>query len=235
MADPATMGVIGIGSSVMGGLTKAAGAKTNAQAQQLNIQGQMLQTIGAAFGQRVQAEQYLYEADINKYQSAVSLINRDIAKQNAAYSREVGEVEAQQVGMKAAAERGEMTAFQGASGLSVSGGSATRVREGMIEIGYYDQMQTRASAAKKAYGYEVEAAMHEAQSEVYRFTATENEFQSKMALTAANMTEQALPLQQQAMGIAQKAGDIGVMGSLVGAAGSVADKWVQGKGFGLFD
>ena len=232
MADP--ISIIGLGSTVIGGVSKIFGAKQNAEAKKLDIRGQMLQTMGAAFQHRVGAQQYEYQANISKYQAAVAELNKKISKQNAAYARDVGEVEAQQVGMKHRAEQGEMIAFQGASGLSVAGGSATRVREGMIEIGYYDQMQTRASAAKKAYGYEVEATMHGAQADVYRYTATMQEAQKDNELKAADMTEGALGMQKEAMGMAETSGTINMLGSLAGAAGSVADKWIQGKGLGMF-
>jgi len=232
MADP--ISIVGLGASVAGGISKVAGAGVNTQAQKLNIQGQMLQTMGQAFQHKVGAQQYEYQANINMYQAAVSMLNKQISKQNAAYARDVGEVEAQQEASKHRAEQGAMIASQGASGLSVSGASATRVREGMIEVGYYDQMQTRASAAKKAYGYEVEAVMHEAQADVYRYTAEMNEDQAKNELTAAKMTESTLGLQQQAMGLADTAGKFNMLGSIAGMAGSVADKWMAGKGLGMF-
>ena len=232
MADPVS--AIGLGSTVVGGISKIAGASNNTQAQKLAIQGKMQELMGAAFGHQVGAQQYQYQANISKYQAAVSLLNKQIAKNNAAYSRDVGEIEAQQVGMKSRAEQGEMIAFQGASGLSVAGGSATRVREGMIEVGYYDQMQTRASAAKKAYGYEVEATMHQAQADVYAYTAEMQEDQRDNELKAADMTMQGVGLQQQAMGLVEKAGTINILGSLAGTAGSVADKWQAGKGLAMF-
>lgn len=229
MADPATMGGISIGSSVLGGIFGAKGAANNAEAQKLGIQGQMLQTMGQAFGFEVQAQQYEYAANIAKYQAGVAEINRDIAKGNATYSRDAGEVEAQQAGMKSRADLGEMTAAQGASGLDVNVGSAGRVRESMIELGSYNQALIRSSAAKKAYGYEVEATQDQAQADIYRYTGKMNEDQAANALTAADMTRKALPLQQQAMGLAEESGTIGILGSLVGASGSVANKWLKGS------
>lgn len=226
----ASMAAVGIGSSVLSGITGAMGAKNNADAQKLNIQGQLMSAMGQAFQMDVQARQYDYSADINKYQAAVAEINRDIAKQNAAYSRDVGEVEAQQAGMKHHAEQSEMIVAQGASGLSVGGTSATRVRESMIELGYQDQATIRASAAKKAYGYEVEATMDQAQSDVYKFTAEVNEDQARLARTAAGMTRSnATSMAASATSLAESAGTIGVLGSLVGATGSVANKWMQYK------
>jgi hypothetical protein len=233
MASPmnAVMGVagavVGTGLSLASGKVGAAAARTNAAAQKISIQGQMLQTIGAAFGMETQAQQYGYQANINKYQAAVAELNKDISKQNAAYARDVGEVEAQLTGMKHRAELGEMIAAQGASGLDVNVGSAVKVRESMIDLGYYDQLQHRATAAKKAYGYEVEAGMNAAQADVYRYTATQNEAQAENALTGAKIVRQALPLQEQAMKVADIGGEIGVTGSQISAWGSVASKWMQ--------
>jgi len=232
MADPVS--IIGLGASAVGGISKIAGAGVNASAQKLGIQGQMLQVMGQAFQHRVGAQQYQYQANISKYQAAVSLLNRDISKQNAAYARDVGEVKAQMVGMKHRAEQGEMIATQGSSGLSVAGGSATRVREGMIDIGYYDQMQTRASAAKTAYGYEIEATMHAAQADVYKYTAEMQEDQVKNELTAADMTESSMGILKQASSLADTSAGINIMGSIAGTAGSVADKWMAGKGLAMF-
>jgi hypothetical protein len=233
MVDPVTMGAVSLGSTVLGGVSKMAGASTNAEAQKIGIQGQMLQTMAQAFGFKAQAQQSQYQANINKYQAGVADVNKEISKANAIYSRDVGEVEAEQAGMKAHAELGEMIAQQGASGLSVNSGSSTRVRESMVEIGQHTQEIIRSSAAKKAYGYEVEAMQYGAQADVYRYTAEMNEAQADNAIKAAGITEQAYGLQQQAMANVDKAKNINIMGSLVGTAGSVANKWSEGGYSGL--
>ena len=233
MVDPVTMGAVSLGSTIMGGVSKIAGAATNADAQRIGIKGQMLQTMAQAFGFRAQAQQSQYQANIHKYQAGVADINKEISKANATYSRDEGEVTAQQAGMKAHAELGEMIAQQGASGLSVNSGSSTKVRESMIEIGQYTQSVIRSSAAKKAYGYEVEAMQYGAQADVYRYTAEQNEAQAANAMTAAGITEQSYGLQDEAMANVGKAEGINIMGSLVGTAGSVASKWSEGSYTGL--
>jgi hypothetical protein len=234
MASP--MGLLGVGASVASGLIGAAGAKTGEAAQQLNIRGQLMTALGQAYGMDVAGTQYDYQANINKYQAAVAKMNEDLAHQNAAYSRDVGEDEAQQVAMKHEAERGEMIATQGASGIDVNVGSSIRVRESMIDLGYYDEAITRASAAKKAYGYEVEATMNEAQADIYRYTAKMNEDQAVTSRTAADYTRRtATGFAGAASDIASRAGTIGVVGSLVSATGSVASKWIQGGGVGMFN
>jgi hypothetical protein len=194
----------------------------------------MMETIGQAFGFKTQAQQYGFQSNIHKYQAGVAEQNRIIAKANANYARDVGEVEAQQSGMKSRYEVGEMIASQGASGLDVNKGTGTKVRESMIDIGYYNQALIRSNAAKKAYGYEVEATEHEAQADVYRYTAEMNEEQAKNALTAADFTMQALPLQQRAMQLAGTTESLGIAGSLVSTVGSVASKWIQGKNMGMW-
>jgi hypothetical protein len=233
MADPGTMALVGMGTNVAGNLLGIGKASSQAQAQRLSIQGQMMKTMADAFGMEVQAEQYTYEANKNKYQAAVADMNEEIAKGNSAYAKDVGEVEAEQAGLKAHAELGEMVASQGASGLNVNVGSAVKVRESMIEVGDWTQKIVRASAAKKAYGYDVEAMQYGAQADIYRYTATQNEAQATESLKGAAFARKGLGLQQQAMGLVDKAEGINIMGSLVGAAGSVADKWSSATSSGL--
>ena len=233
MVSAAVMGGISLGSSLLGGVTKMMGASTNADAQKIGIQGQMMQTMAQAFGFKAQAQQSQYAANISKYQAGVADINKEIAKANAIYSRDIGEVEASQAGMKAHADMGEMIAQQGSSGISVNSGSSTRVRESMVEISQYTQSVIRASAAKKAYGYEVEAMQYGAQADVYRYTSEQQEAQRDNAMTAAGITESSLGLQKQAMSNIDTAKNINIMGSLVGTAGSVANKWTEGSYTGL--
>jgi hypothetical protein len=135
--------------------------------------------------------------------------------------------------MKAHADMGEMIVQQGSSGIDVNSGSSTKVRESMVEIGQYTQSIIRSSAAKKAYGYEVEAMQYGAQADIYRYTAEQHEAQADNAITASNMTKGALGLQQQAMSNVDTAKNINIMGSLVGTAGSVANKWSEGSFTGL--
>src|SRR5438105_4747319 len=135
MADPVTLATIGIVSTVAGGATGA---------------------FGSIMGGESQSSMY-------KYQAGVAQINKRIAEQNADYSRKVGEVEAQQFGMKTRAEIGEAKATQGAGGLDVGSGSNLAVRESMGDIGRQNLATIRANAARRAYGYEVEGIQQEAQ------------------------------------------------------------------------
>ena len=233
MVSAGVMGAISLGSSLIGGATKAMGASVNADAQKIGIQGSMLQTMAQAFGFQAQAQQSTYEANKSKYLAGVSEINKEIAKANAQYTKDMTEEEISDAAMKMHADMGEMIATQGASGISVNSGSSTRVRESMVEIGQHTQNVMRASGAKKAYGYEVEAVQYGAQADIYRYTAQQHEALAENAVTASNMTKSSLGLQQQAMANVDTAKNINIMGSLVGTAGSVANKWTEGSYTGL--
>lgn len=182
--DPVSLGLgattianVGAGASAAGGITSA---------------------IGAILGGNAQASTY-------KYQSGVALINKQIALQNADYSRKVGEVEAQQSGMKTAAQISSTKSIQSASGIDVNSGSHVGVRDSEEEIGQLDESIIRSNAAKKAYGYEVEASKDEAESKVLDSASSK----SKMA------------------------GYLSAFGSVLGAAGSVSSKWLQASQVGI--
>jgi hypothetical protein len=234
MADPMTIGMIGMGSNALGGIFGAVGAQNKAKGDQIAIQGQMLQTMGQAYQMDVQAAEYGTRANMSDYQAGVAKVNQKIAEQQSDYARAVGEVEAETAGLKSRAELGRARAAQGASGIDVSSGSSVNVRQSMIELGYHDQNMTRSNAAKVAWGYDIEAEQAEAQGSLYTMTAGLERMQAAAATTGAAMTRGALPLQQQAMGVAGTAGTIGTFASLANAAGSVSSKWLAGKSEGLW-
>lgn len=227
MAGPAAMSGIGMGLTALGGLSGAAGAETAAKGKQVDIYGQMLQTVGKAFGFQVQAKQATYQATVEDYQAAVAQKNQQIALGNAAYAADTGEVEASIQGMKTHAQVSTTTAAQGASGLDVNTGSAVAVRSSEIQLGQYNQAQIRASAAKMAYNYQVEASADADQAAAHTYAAGLQRSNAADDMTAAGMTMEAIPLQQQAWSLAGDAGNISAFGSLVGAGASVASKWQQ--------
>src|SRR5881409_2155335 len=110
-----------------------------------------LSAAGAVYKGMAQSSMYAY-------QSGVAQMNRNIALENAKYSREVGETKAEISGMKTRGAMGDTTAKQGASGFDVAGGSASDVRGSISMLGQFDQANERATAAKAAYGHEVEAS-----------------------------------------------------------------------------
>lgn len=140
------------------------------------------------------------------YQSAIAVRNADIAKQNADYAVRVGETQAQAQGMKTRFQVGSTIANRGASGLDVNKGSNARVVESVQEIGEHDASVIRSDAAKRAYGYEVEAANATAQGQVYTMAGED----------------------------AKRAGDISAISTILGTAGSVAGKWSDASTRGIF-
>lgn len=176
MAAPIAM--VGIASTLIGAMTSAAGAQYQGQAQ----------------------------SNMYTYQAGLADMNAKIAKQNAEYAGKVGEVEAQQSGEKTAAQIATTKAIQGASGLDVDRGSPVDIRTSEREIGQENEGIIRANAARKAYGFEVDAANQEAQSNMYKTSAS----------------------------TASTTGKIGFMGSILGGAASVSSKWLQGSSVGLW-
>ncbi len=171
MADPLTWAAIGTAASIAGGVTSAGGALAKGSA----------------------------DSSMYGYQSGVAKMNADIAQQNAAYSVEAGGSAAYQSGVKTGEIVGQQKANQGASGVDVNSGSPAGIRSTTTALGQIDQNTIRTNYAKRAYGYEVEAASKDAES-----TAD---------LVAGSN--------------AQKAGFISAAGSILGTVGSVSGKWLQ--------
>jgi hypothetical protein len=161
--------------------------------------GGILNAVASLFGAEAQKGQY-------EYQAGIAAMNSKIAKQNAAYQRNVGEVQAQEVGLKGQAEIGQARAVQGARGFDVAGGSNEAVRDSMHDIAVQNQRVVRANAARRAYGAMVEKSQFDAQT---------------AALSSAS-------------GATRVAGLIGAGSSILGGATSVASKWSQGQSVGLF-
>lgn len=176
--DPITLTAISLGATALGSGVGAVGSIMGGQAQ----------------------------SGMYKYQAGIAQMNQQIAEQDADYSRSVGEVEAQQSGMKTRFQIGNIKAGQSGSGLDVNSGSAALVRKSQHEVGMEDQAVIRSNAAKRAYGYEVEAAQQTAQGQVYKMAAEKSE----------------------------TAGTIGAITSILGGASSVSGKWLQAKQVGIF-
>lgn len=178
MADPVTWGAIGLGTSAAGGVMGA---------------------FGASAAGKSKAAMYNYQAGLAQMRSKIALQNRD-------YSLQTGEDVAARFGIKARQEIGSLRARQGASGVDVGSGSSVKVRESQKTITDLDMATIRNNAARRAYGYSVEAATEDAQSGLYKYAATS----------------------------AKKAGDLDVMSSLISGASSVSSKWLQGQQAGLW-
>lgn len=112
---------------------------------------------GALFAGQAQSKMY-------QYQAGIANINSQVAKQDAIYAQQTGEVEAQQAGLRTAQQVGQTKAAYGAGNISVAGGSAAKVISSEIAVGQQNEAITRANAAKRAFGFEVEAAQDTAQA-----------------------------------------------------------------------
>lgn len=163
---------------------------------------------GAGTGMNVVAK--LLGADATKkqylYQSGVAQINKTIMEQNAKWARDAGERENLIFGMKAGQRMGQIKAGQGASGLDVSGEGAGNVRSSQALVDRMDREQILDNAARRAYGYDVEAFNQGNKAKAYGMAAKNTE----------------------------KAGLISAAASLVGGTTSVANKWYQGNTAGLW-
>ena len=138
MADPVTAGIgaAGIGMSLLGGITGAAGAAQSGQAQ---------------------AEQLTYKAGLAK-------LNADIEHQNANYAMLQGEESAAKYGIRAREQAGAIKAAQASSNLDVNTGSAKQVQESQHTVSKLDMDTIRNNAARTAWNYEAQAKGFEGQS-----------------------------------------------------------------------
>ena len=171
MADPATLALASGGAQAGGSLLSAFGAKQEGAAQ----------------------------AGMFQYQAGIAQLNQKIALQNRDYSLATGEQQAAQEGMKQRAIAGRTKAVQGASGIDMGSGSSVDVQTSEAKIAGMDLATIRNNAARKAYGFTVEAAQDTAQAGLD-------------TMAASNV---------------KQAANIKAMGSLISGVGGVADKWLQ--------
>jgi hypothetical protein len=172
------MGAVGLGATLAGGIMSATGAEKSAAATQ---------------------QMYNYQAGIAK-------INSQIDLQNADYTRNQGEIQATQFGLKEAQQEAGIKVAQSASNLDVNSGSSVDVQRSQRTLGQMDLTQIRSNAAKTAYDFDVKSVMDLNQS----------------------------TLDVMAGQNAKTAGDIQAASSIIGSVGSVATKWQQGSTSGLF-
>lgn len=205
---------LAIASTVLGGVVGAFGAmsKGDAEANSLRLQGQ------------AKGEQYDANAKAFTYKAGVAEMNRRLKLQDADYARWAGESDAVQSGMKTKFAESTTKAKQAGGGLEVDFGTTNAVRDSILQVGRYDQSMIRSNAARKAYGFEVEAAGQEAEKTLNEMSATSSSRAAMFARQGAN----------QAADSAETAGTIGAFQSILGASSSVASKWLQGSQLGNF-
>lgn len=161
-------------------------------------------TVGAAvIGAGVTAygihEQGVASNNAAKYNSEVAANNAKISTQNAAYAGAEGDQNTAVAQMKTRAEIGAIKASQAASGVDVNSGSAVDVRSSAAETGELNAINIRSEAARKAYGYQTEAAGYSGQS----------------------------GLDKSAANNAEAAGDIGAGASIIGGLGKAGEDYTK--------
>jgi hypothetical protein len=169
MAGP--MAIASMGMSAIGGIFGAMGAKESAEAT----------------------------SNMYQYKAGVAQANAQIAAQNALQATQVGGVQAQLSGLKTKQQIGAITAAQAASGIDVNSGTAAKVRTSQLAAGQFEQGAIRSDAARKAYGFQVEAANKTAEAQL-------DIMGGKQAIVAGGYQEAT---------------------SLLGGATGVADKWTK--------
>ena len=145
MADPATLAIASIGSSLIGGGISAFGKSQQAQSA---------------------AEMYNYRAGMADY-------NAKIAAQNAEYAVNAGQQQAAQEGLKTGAQIGQSRANYGASNIKVDSGSPADVVASERQIGNINTANILNNAARIAYGYQVQEQQETSQATVYRAAAAD--------------------------------------------------------------
>lgn len=178
MADPISLGTLGMAAS--GG-------------------GSLISAFGALSGGQSQSQMYGYQAGMAQLKQKIDLQNRD-------YAYATGETEAQRYGMQARSRMGAIRAGIGASGIDIGSGSKADIQTSQQTVTDIDMAQIRNNAARRAYGFEIEAANDAAQADLYTKAAADS----------------------------KQSGLIKALGSLVSGTASVADKWIQGQSSGLW-
>lgn len=98
------------------------------------------------------------------YQAQVARMNAQIAEDNAQRALERSQIEQQDQDTLTRAQIGTQEALQGASGLSITGGSQILTRKSAAMLGRRDALNVRQGGELEAYGYKTQAANSEAQA-----------------------------------------------------------------------
>lgn len=158
--------------------------------------GSLLGGITSAFGAEYKADA---QSAMYQYKAGVAQANAKIAQQNVQYALEEGQTKEQMEGLAGGQRLGQIRTDLAASGLRTDTGSAANVIKSQIAGIQEGEQITAYDAAKKAYGYSVQAAdfLNEQQMDI---------MSAKTARTA---------------------GMFDVASSLLGGATSVSDKWMK--------
>ena len=177
MDTNAGMGYLGIGQTILGGITSA-----------------------FAGYEEGQAKKKMYD-----YQAGVARMNALISEKNAQYASDIGELQAGQMGLRGAATLGQIKATQGAHGLDVRSGSAQQVQQSQSLINLIDQTAIRSGAAKTAFNYRTQAQGQIAEAGADTFAgknaATEGTIKASTSILGAASSVDQQWLQGQKMGL----------------------------------
>ena len=143
MAAP--LGLVGLGSTIFGGILQAQGASAAGAAQEQQ----------------------------NYYQAGVAELNSQIAKQNRDFAFNQGEQQAQKFGLAAGERAGQIVASQASAGMDVNTGSNRSVQQSQHYVDLQDLTQIRSNAAKVAYDYDVQSVNFDKQAGLYKLAGTD--------------------------------------------------------------
>lgn len=178
MGDPTQIGQIGLGATGAGSILSAGGALSSGIAS----------------------------SNMYQYQAGIAKLNQQIDAQNEEFARQTGEAQAQQFGIRAGQQMGQIKASQASAGFDVRSGSDAQVRASQRTLNSLDTDIIRSNAAKTAYGYQLQGTIAGAQASMYSSAASN----------------------------ALAAGVIGAGSSILGGVGSVSSMWLKGQQTGLF-
>lgn len=164
-----------------------------------------LPILGAIVGVAGSVVGAMNSAEMSSYQAEVARANAQIAERNRVSALQKGQIDTQVAGMKVAQQKGKIAAIQGASGMDMSGGTATEVRAGAETMGQLSEENENDKAKATAYNYEVQKAQYNNQASLYDMKAS------------SDMTT----------------GFFNAFSSVIGGASGFADKWSQFKTAGV--
>lgn len=103
-----------------------------------------------------------------KYQQRVAEMNAQIAEENSRRAIERSQIEQQDQDMLTRAELGSQEALQGASGLSITGGSQVLTRKAAAMLGRRDALNVRQQGELESYNFKTQAVSQRAEGEMAR-------------------------------------------------------------------
>jgi hypothetical protein len=125
----------------------------------------------------------------DNYNAKIASTNAAIAMQDAQFAGAEGNIQVGNEEIKNKATMGTIKANQAASGIDVNSGSAAKVQESQAEIGQLNAMTIRSEAARKAYGFETQAAQFKGQESLDK-SAAKNDILAGVTNTTSGLLSQ---------------------------------------------